>query len=380
MNDLNRLKRAYELLNDDLSKKVFEKRRLYAQTGKMEHLLDLIQDSYRGLKRTYKSNTSLIELARTVLKRTDSGSGKTRMIIWGAGNGATTPLQLIHEYGFTGMQNVECMFCDNNPLLWGSIREHHNPKMRLPIISPNEARKFSSDDHTYIIISTLSRSASDSIFEQCISLGFPRNRIVEQEDSYEYFIGNMYFDPEIVYHRNNEVFVDAGAYDMRNTQEFIRWCDGDYDKIYAFEADNVSYEKCRKIIELSGMNDVELINAGVHSRDTKLSFLSAPDGEYGGSRFDNTGSNIVDAVSLDKFLDGRPVTFIKMDIEGAELDALQGAANTIRQQKPKLALSAYHKPWDIVELPLYIHSLNPGYKFYLRHHTFGIFDTVLYAV
>ncbi|HOA56252.1 MAG TPA: hypothetical protein PKG75_11525, partial [Clostridiales bacterium] len=94
MNDLNRLKRAYELLNDDLSKKVFEKRRLYAQTGKMEHLLDLIQDSYRGLKRTYKSNTSLIELARTVLKRTDSGSGKTRMIIWGAGNGATTPLQL----------------------------------------------------------------------------------------------------------------------------------------------------------------------------------------------------------------------------------------------------------------------------------------------
>ena len=50
----------------------------------------------------------------------------------------------------------------------------------------------------------------------------------------------MYFDPEIVYHRNNEVFIDAGAYDMRNTQEFIRWCDGDYDKIYAFEADNVS--------------------------------------------------------------------------------------------------------------------------------------------
>ena len=72
--------------------------------------------------------------------------------------------------------------------------------------------------------------------------------------------------------------------------------------------------------------------------------------------------------------------FIKMDIEGAELAALEGAQNCIREQHPKLIICVYHKPEDIIEIPAYILSLCPDYKLYLRHYSLGHTETVLYAV
>ena len=74
------------------------------------------------------------------------------------------------------------------------------------------------------------------------------------------------------------------------------------------------------------------------------------------------------------------VTFIKMDIEGAELETLKGARRIITEQKPKLAVCVYHKPEDIFTIPEYLRTLNPDYKFYLRHYTFAAWDTVLYAI
>jgi hypothetical protein len=73
--------------------------------------------------------------------------------------------------------------------------------------------------------------------------------------------------------------------------------------------------------------------------------------------------------------------FIKMDIEGSELEALKGAKNTIKNQKPRLAISVYHKPEDIFEIPLYLKELVPAYKFYLRHDCLvNLTETVLYAM
>ncbi len=74
------------------------------------------------------------------------------------------------------------------------------------------------------------------------------------------------------------------------------------------------------------------------------------------------------------------VTFIKLDIEGSELEALRGAEKIIRRDKPRLAISIYHKPQDYFEIPLYIRGLVPEYKLYIRHHKFNKNDTVLYAV
>jgi FkbM family methyltransferase len=74
------------------------------------------------------------------------------------------------------------------------------------------------------------------------------------------------------------------------------------------------------------------------------------------------------------------VNFIKMDIEGAELDALKGAEASIRRHRPKLAISLYHRPEDFTEIPRYIDSLDLGYRFYLEHHTLYQNETVLFAV
>jgi len=74
------------------------------------------------------------------------------------------------------------------------------------------------------------------------------------------------------------------------------------------------------------------------------------------------------------------VDFIKMDIEGYELRALKGADETIRRFKPKLAISVYHKPEDLAEIPLYIRSLGLGYRMYVDHYTIHSEETVLYAV
>lgn len=75
-----------------------------------------------------------------------------------------------------------------------------------------------------------------------------------------------------------------------------------------------------------------------------------------------------------------PITFIKMDIEGSELEALKGAKETIKQFKPKLAICVYHKKEDLLEIPQYILSLNPGYKLFLRNAASIPTDVVLYAL
>ncbi|STQ87043.1 FkbM family methyltransferase [Helicobacter muridarum] len=69
-----------------------------------------------------------------------------------------------------------------------------------------------------------------------------------------------------------------------------------------------------------------------------------------------------------------------MDIEGAELEALKGAENTIKKYKPKLALSIYHRREDMLSIPKYLQSLNCGYRFYLRNFWWFSVDIVLYAI
>jgi FkbM family methyltransferase len=95
---------------------------------------------------------------------------------------------------------------------------------------------------------------------------------------------------------------------------------------------------------------------------------------------DESGS--VSSIALSDFVEQRRlprVDFIKMDIEGAELDALHGAADIIKKHRPKLAISVYHKPEHFVEIPEFLESLDLGYRFYLDHFTTYMEETVLFA-
>jgi FkbM family methyltransferase len=184
-----------------------------------------------------------------------------------------------------------------------------------------------------------------------------------------------YFDKDIACPVDNEVFIDGGCYDGLTCDDFVNWCGGKYERIYSFEPDPQNAKKCRQ--KLQTLNNAEFIEAGLWSKKTKLPWAS---NNYG-SRIVNKPSDIVvDAVSLDEFLKGKRATFIKLDVEGAELEALKGARKTIKKYKPKLAVCLYHKAPDIIDLPLFILNLVPDYKLYIRHWTNGNTETVLLAV
>jgi hypothetical protein len=94
----------------------------------------------------------------------------------------------------------------------------------------------------------------------------------------------------------------------------------------------------------------------------------------------STGDTTIQCVSLDEVLFGYKPNFIKMDIEGAEHNAILGAKQLICEYKPQLAISVYHRPQDLWQIPMLIKKWDAGYKFYLRVHQYNGFDLVLYAL
>jgi FkbM family methyltransferase len=195
----------------------------------------------------------------------------------------------------------------------------------------------------------------------------------------------QYFDREVMIPSANEIFVDAGALNMRTSVDFIAWCGGSYNAIYAFEPEPNQYRLCAEILGKNPAltpSKIHLYRAGLSSETATLRF----DPHYpGSSHVDPSGTEEIEAVSLDEVLrggegEGGPVTFIKMDIEGSELEALKGARNTIIKWRPRLAICVYHKPEDILEIPAYILDIAPWYKMYIRHYSTIQTETVLLCV
>jgi FkbM family methyltransferase len=151
---------------------------------------------------------------------------------------------------------------------------------------------------------------------------------------------------------------------------------GKYRHYYGFEPDNENYDTAVK--NLAGKTNVTTIPKGLWSSETQLAF----NGSLGSSsEMSKDGEIRVDVTALDVyFSDKTPPTFIKMDIEGAELEALKGAERMIRENKPKLAICAYHNPEDVYTLLELVKSYRDDYKFYLRHYTNSLYETVLYAI
>ncbi len=171
----------------------------------------------------------------------------------------------------------------------------------------------------------------------------------------------------------DEVIVDAGAFDGDTAMQFHRLSGGAYGRIHCFEPDPANFAALRAAT--AALPRVTAHQAGLWSSSGRLAFDG---GGTHGSRVAEDGSSSIAVVALDDRPDLAP-SFIKMDIEGAELPALLGARRTIATRRPKLALSAYHRPEDLFALPAAITALRPDYSLRLRHHSDGLFDTVLYA-
>lgn len=159
--------------------------------------------------------------------------------------------------------------------------------------------------------------------------------------------------------KNDEEIIDLGAYDGDTIREFTKATNGKYRHITALEPDSKSYKKLIK--NTDGMPNITALNMGAWSKKDTLIF-SADAGRNSKLSSEGTSIEVTDVDSLNL-----APTFIKMDIEGSEMRALEGAEKTIKTYTPKLYVCAYHRNEDLFALPLKIHELNDSYKIYFRH-------------
>lgn len=194
----------------------------------------------------------------------------------------------------------------------------------------------------------------------------------------------QYYDGDFYELEKVNCIVDCGAF---IGDSFLAFCE-EYErrggvkyrgKAYLLDPDNFNQQHMRKNCQNSEA-DIKYLKIGAWHKADSLSFHS--DGNHGNAgRIEDSGDVTIQVDAIDNIVKNDWVDFIKMDIEGAELNALKGAAETIIHDHPILAVCVYHKREDLLEIPKYIHSLYEGYKFYIRAYggPYSI-ELVLFAV
>lgn len=315
------------------------------------------------------------------------------------------------------------LLCDNDSELWGNTLEG------LPVVSPKELAEY--EELVVIIMLGEPLPVQRQLDEMGIrwvlhcdlsvdsELGLPRekewfegeipkireaytlfedaeskriyvnaicNRIAYPTAAYRWedlYSGGVYFGQPFFKFTKEEAYVDCGAYDGGTVKQFFETVK-DYKAIYAFELDQENFRKMEEKIG-EGHERIWLFQKGVLDENKVLLYgLGEGDNEpmEGISILKPAVGDICTAevVRLDDALEGKEVTFIKMDVEGAELQALKGCRRLITEQSPKLAICVYHRTSDLWQIPILLHSFQNRYHLALRHHRKdrGI-ETVLYA-
>lgn len=171
---------------------------------------------------------------------------------------------------------------------------------------------------------------------------------------------------------SQENFIDLGAYNGDTVLDFIKNCPN-YKHIIAVEPDLKTFKKLEKNTE--NIKNIEILNACVSSQCGKT-FFAMKGGRN--SSLANNGAEI-DCITVDSLK--TDATFIKMDVEGEEINAILGAKETILKNKPKMLISAYHRTDDFLTIPKTVLAINPEYKMYLRHFSYlPAWDTNFYFV
>lgn len=345
-------------LEDEQSKFIYQKRVEYNETGNFDAIKAIIDRYLPGIKAHYPGSE------KEILERIKD---KRKIVVFGSGGNGERVL----EYLKTHKISVEC-FVDNDRKKWGNMIDG------IIVRAPSDINYKEVDA---LIITPYDDMSINAIHEQLAGLGANQNSFIAYKEWFRFTLAKeQYFDPDIIKLRENEVFVDAGVLNLGTSLRFMQECKKEQIqkfKIHAFEPDMISYQRCLEIQKKLPNVDLHLHHAGLWSEKTTLYFTETGGG---GSRVtqQETGTYI-DTVSLDQCVSDK-VTFIKMDIEGAELEALKGSREIIRKYKPRLAISIYHKKEDLVEIPSYIKELVPEYKLYVRHYSNVAAETVLYAV
>ena len=186
----------------------------------------------------------------------------------------------------------------------------------------------------------------------------------------------QYFPLDVVSLTDQEVFVDCGAFTGDTVGLFVTACSNQFSSIICFEPDASNFSVLNRTL----IDDrIVKIQSGVWNEESTLTFV-ADKGAGSTISTETTTTTSVHVVAIDGVQACQKATFIKMDIEGAERNALKGAAEVIRRNRPKLAISIYHSNEEMLGIPEYLHSTLEDYSFHVRHHSLNWQDTVLYAI
>lgn len=233
-----------------------------------------------------------------------------------------------------------------------------------------EANKKSYED----VYNALCDMQSRDIFERIMN--FRLNYDLREMEIFTANLKGMYFESFLNMPEQGAVFFDVGSYDGYNSEHFYQLYP-EMGKAYLFEpipeqADFLSqkYKDHPKfeVLDIACSDEDGEVKFAVNSTASKLSK-------------DDSGIS-VKTTRLDSFCEHckHHPDFIKMDIEGAEIKALQGAKQTISKYKPNLAISVYHDVSHLTQAYKIISEIYPTYDFYLRHYTEGYTETVLFAI
>lgn len=161
---------------------------------------------------------------------------------------------------------------------------------------------------------------------------------------------------------SSESFLDLGAYDGDTVDEFKTLTNNSYREIIAVEPDIKNFKKLS-----AKTTEALLLNIGVYNFNGTLSFSTEGNRN---SSFKESGKNSIAVKTIDSICSDKDITFIKMDVEGSEREAIEGGSKTLKVHKPKLIISAYHKTFDFFTLINQIVEINPEYKIFLRHQPY----------
>lgn len=342
INFQDQIRKIYEHLGDDESRGLYVDRLSYSLTN----------DDYY-LKQMFK-RTDLYRKIYDILK-----SDNSEKYIFGMGLNGKVFADIYAEFHFKG-------FVDNN------INEGCE---NLPVISVEEY--IEKQDASIYISST---KYTDEMHRQLTDAGIHEGKIKDiGKLVVDVWNQQQYFD--LPYLKNNkeeqEVFIDGGCFDGSSSVSFAKWIGEEPAFIYAFEPDPENVKVCNEILSSIDNMSYQLLEKGLWSRECNLRFSRRDNGI--GSKMTNDGEIVVPVTSLDSIINNK-ITFLKLDVEGAEYEALKGSEKLIKRYRPKLAVCIYHRKQDVWEIPELILSMNEEYKLYVRHYSFSDAETVIYAI
>lgn len=351
-----------------------------------------------------------------------SGSINQPVVLFGCGSLGRRTLA-----GLTSAGKAPVAVADNNPKMWGRDIDG------TVVLSPADAVKAYGEEAVFAVTIYNGSAARDqlrllgcrhvvhfgllyqafpgalmphggvappeAIFEHADEV-MAASRIWADETSTEEYLGQMawrlslesgnlalpspmterYFPHELFDLNADDLFVDCGAFDGDSLRDLLSRRNGELRGFVGLEPDPENYKRLSVYVEslavdLRGKVSVHPLAVGSRSGAIAFSATASP-----GSSISASGEITVECTSLDSLVGEAHPTFIKMDVEGNELDALAGARNVLEKDRPILAICLYHKPADLWQIPLFIKAVVPDYRLFMRRYAEDCWELVCYAV